>query len=90
MTRKTKYNKTGIEKIPNDKPVLYQIKTENGNLNYVGIAKKDRVQDRIKEHLGEIPGASVSIEQFNSIGDAREKEKNVIKRNKPKYNTQDK
>ena len=90
MAKKAKYNKTEIEQLPNDKPVLYRIETENGNLNYAGIAKKGRVQERIKEHLGEIPGASVSIEQFSSIDDARQKEKNVINRNKPKYNVQDK
>lgn len=90
MAKKTRYNKTSIEQIPNDKPVLYRIETESGNLNYAGIAQRGRVQDRIKEHLGEIPGATVSVEQFSSISDARKKEKNVIKRNKPKYNTQDK
>ena len=90
MARKTKFNKTSIDKLPEDKPVLYRIETEAGKLNYAGIAKKGRVQDRIKEHLGEIPGVNVSIEQFNSVADARSKEKNVIKRNKPKYNDQDK
>jgi hypothetical protein len=53
-------------------------------------AKRGRVQDRIKEHLGEIPGATVNIEQFGSISDARSKEKNVIKRNQPKYNKEEK
>ena len=89
MTRKTKFNKTAIDKLPNDKPVLYRIETDSGNLNYAGIAKRGRVRDRIKEHLDEIPGANVTIEQFGSINDARSKEKNVIKRNKPKYNKQD-
>lgn len=90
MAKKAKYNKTSIEQLPNDKSVLYRIKTDGGNLNYVGIAQKGRVSERIKEHLGEIPGAIVSIEQFSSINDARAKEKNVINRNKPKYNKQDK
>jgi hypothetical protein len=91
MTRKkVKYNKTSIDQLPNDKPVLYRIETETGNLNYTGIAERGRVRDRIKEHLGEIPGANVNIEQFSSINDARNKEKNVIKRNQPKYNEQDK
>ncbi len=88
MAKKTKYNKTSIDKLPNDKPVLYRINTNNGNLNYAGVAKRGRVTERIKEHLGEIPGATVSIEQFNSINDARKKETNVINRNKPKYNKQ--
>lgn len=86
MARTIKYNKSDIEQLPNDKPVLYRIKTKADNLNYVGIAQKGRVRERLKEHLGEIPGATVSIEQFGSISDARKKEKNVIKRNNPKYN----
>ncbi len=88
MAKKINYNKTSIDQLPNDKPALYKIETEGGGLNYTGIAKRGRVTDRIKEHLGEIPGATVSIEQFSSIDDARNKETNVIKRNKPKYNKQ--
>ena len=85
-TKKVKYNKDGISQLPNNKPVLYSIETESGTLNYTGIAKRGRVQERIEEHLGEIPGAMVRIEQFSSIQDARKKETNVIKRNNPKYN----
>ncbi len=90
MAKKTKFNKSGIEKIPTDKPVMYRIQTESGKDNYVGIAQRGRGQDRLNEHLGNIPGATVVVEQFNSINDARAKEKNVIKRNQPKYNDQDK
>jgi len=89
-TKKVNYNKTGIDKLPDDKPVLYRIKTETGNENYVGVAQGGRVRERITEHLGEIPGATVSIEQFSSIDDARSKEPNVINRAKPKYNKQGK
>lgn len=80
------FNKTEIKKLPNNKPVLYKIKTESGNTNYTGIAKRGRVQERLEEHLGKIPGASVHIEQFNSIKDAGKKEANVIKKSQPKYN----
>ena len=86
MLKKVKFNKSSIDQLPNDKPVLYRIQTDGGNLNYAGIAQRGRVQDRLKEHLGERPGATVTIEQFNSISDARQKETNVIKRKKPKYN----
>ncbi len=89
-TKKVKYNKTDIKNLPNDKPVLYRIETEGGKLNYTGIAKRSRVPDRIKEHLGVIPRSTVKIEQFNSIQEARKKEKNVIKRNQPKFNDQGK
>ena len=90
MTRKVKYNKSSVNKLSDDKPVLYNIKTENGKVNYTGTAKRGRVKERIGEHLGEIPGASVSVEQFDSIVDARAKEKKVIKRDQPKYNKQGK
>jgi len=58
-TKTVRYNKQGINQLPNDKPVLYRIKTESGNLNYVGIAQKGWVRERISEHLKEIPGAKV-------------------------------
>ena len=85
-TRKVKYNKEGTSQLPNDKPVLYRIETESGNLNYAGVAKRGRVKERITEHLGEIPGTTVRIEQFSSISNAQRKEAGVIKRNRPKYN----
>ena len=91
MARKTvKYNKTGISQLPNDRPALYRIKTTGKKDNYVGVAKRGRVRDRISEHLRDIPGAKVQIEQMPSIGDARKKESNVIKRGQPKYNKEGK
>ncbi len=66
-TKTTKYTKPSIKDLPNDKPVLYRIETEGGRLNYAGIAKRGRVRARIDEHLGEIPGATVKIEQFASV-----------------------
>jgi excinuclease UvrABC nuclease subunit len=89
MTRKTvKFNQNGAAKLPNDKPVVYKIQTESGKTNYVGTAKRGRVQERIQEHLdaGEIPGARVQIEQMSSIQEAQVKEQNVISRTQPKYN----
>ncbi len=88
--KKVKYNKTGIEQLPNDKPVLYRIDSAGGNPNYVGVAKRGRVRERIAEHIGEIPGATVRIEQLSSVEEARQKEARVIKRSKPKYNEQGK
>ena len=91
MGKKTSnFNKKGITKLPNDKPVLYKIKTQSGGTNYAGTAKKGRVQERLQEHLGKIPGAKVQIEQFKSIKDAEKKESNVIKVSQPKYNEEGK
>lgn len=89
-TKKVKYNENGINQLPNNKPVIYRIETQGRKLNYAGIAKQGRVKNRIKEHLGQIPGASVRVEQFSSIKDALTKEARVIKRNQPKYNEQGK
>jgi predicted GIY-YIG superfamily endonuclease len=91
MAKKTvKYNSNSISQLPNNKPVVYKILTGSDNNNYTGIAKRGRVQERIKEHLNEIPGARVQIEQMTSIAEARNKETNIIKRSQPKYNKQGK
>lgn len=88
------FNKQGISQLPNDKPAVYKIQTNNGKNNYTGIAQRGRVQERIAEHLTSakhaIPGAKVQIEQMPSIKDARAKESRVISRSKPKYNKQGK
>jgi hypothetical protein len=89
-TKTVKYNKQSIEKLPNDKPVLYRIETGSGNMRYVGVAQRGRVQEIISEHLGKIPGAVVIIEQFDNISEAQRKEVNVIKRTQAKYNKQGK
>ena len=91
MAKKTiKNNKTSISKLPNDKPVMYKIKTPSGKVNYVGVAKRGRVQRRLEEHLpgGKeyIPGAKVQIEQCSSIAEARKNEAATIKRIQPKHN----
>jgi excinuclease UvrABC nuclease subunit len=93
MAKKTvRFNKSGVEKLPDNKPVVYKIMTERGKPNYVGVAQRNRVQDRIGEHLqdGKTPGAKVQIEQMTSIKAAKAKEQNIIARNKPKYNDQGK
>jgi excinuclease UvrABC nuclease subunit len=89
-TKKSKYNKTGIEKLPNNKPAVYKILTATGKPNYVGVAKRGRIQERISEHIGEIPGANVQIQQTESIAEARKKEAGIIKRSNPRYNKQGK
>ena len=93
MAKKTvNFNKSGVAKLPNDKPVVYRIKTAGGKTNYVGVAKRARAQERIQEHLdaSKIPGAKVQIEQVSSIAEAREKEEGIISKTQPKYNKEGK
>lgn len=85
-SKKVNYNKTNIGKLPNDKPAVYKIKTTAGNINYIGVAKRGRVNERIAEHLGKIPGSTVEIKTFETVDEARKNETAVIKRIKPKYN----
>ncbi len=85
-TKKVPFNDSGINQLPDDKPVVYRIDTKGGRSNYVGVAQRGRVHERIGEHLGNIPGATVRVDQFPSIQDAKENEGRVIKRSQPKYN----
>ena len=86
MKRNATYDKAGIETLADDKPIVYRIQTQTGKDNYVGVAKRGRASDRIAEHLGEIPGAKVKIEQHATIQDAKASEARIIKRQQPKYN----
>ena len=89
-----KNNKTNISKLPNDKPVMYKYKTDGGKVNYVGVAQRGRVQERLEEHLpggkDYVPGAKIQIEQFGSIAEARKKETAAIESIRPKHNEQSK
>jgi len=95
MAKKTvPFNEKGIEKLPDNKPVVYKILTDGGKNNYTGVAQRGRVQERLKEHLPDgkdyIPGAKIQIEQMNSIDDAKRKEALIISRIKPPHNKQGK
>jgi hypothetical protein len=84
-TKTVKYNRQGIEKLPEDLPVLYRIIDESGRMNYVGVAQKGYVRERIARHLEKVPGKKVQIEQFANLEDAMKKEINVIRRAKARY-----
>jgi predicted GIY-YIG superfamily endonuclease len=84
-----KFNQTAIGAADNDNPVVYTLK-KGGNPVYVGIAQRGRVQERLTEHLGEIPATEFSTRSYDSISEAREAEERKIKREKPKYNDQHK
>jgi len=85
------FNKDDIEKLPNNKPAVYEILNKNNENIYTGIAERSRVIDRIKEHLpsgkDSIPGGRrVKIIQKTSINEAKESEERIILRSQPKYN----
>ncbi len=91
MAKKTvPFNQKGIEKLSDNKPVVYRILTGGSKNNYTGVAQGGRVQERLKEHLpggkDHVPGAKVQIEQMASIEQAEAKESRIIARSKPRYN----
>ena len=85
------FNKEGIEALAKDKPVVYVIEDNRGNNLYTGVAKRGRVEERLKEHLPSGPapvtgGKRVRIQQKPSIGEATESEARIIKRSQPPQN----
>lgn len=88
--RRVPFNRSGIDRLPDDRPVVYRIQTEGGRNNYTGTAMRGRVQERLREHLPSgkdpIPGASVEIEQTRTIQEARRRESEVISRSRPPHN----
>lgn len=93
MSRKTvSFNRSGVKKLPDNKPVVYKIKTSGEKVNYIGSAEKGRVRERLGEHLKNdtVPGSKVVIEQKHTIAEARDSEYRSITLIKPKYNKQGK
>lgn len=85
------FDEKGIEGLAKDKPVVYNIENKNGKTLYTGVAKKGRVEDRLKEHLPGGPdpvrgGAKVKIQQKSSIADAEKAEARVLKQKQPPQN----
>ena len=85
------FDEKGIEGLAKDKPVVYDIEDKSGKTLYTGVAKKGRVEDRLKEHLpgGQDPirgGSKVKIRQKASIADAEKAEARAIKKNQPPQN----
>lgn len=81
------FSKEGIEFLSKDKPVVYKIENNKGNLLYVDVAKRGRVEERLKEHLpcSSAPirgGSKVKIIQKSSINKALKAENRIIKQPK--------
>jgi len=87
----TNFTQEDINKLAQDKPVVYKLLNSKGENVYTGSSKKGQVESRIKDHLPRgsdpVPGVKkVRIEQHDSISEAQESEKRIISRSKPKHN----
>ncbi len=87
------FNREGIEKLAADKPAVYKLLDPQGANLYTCIAKRGRVQERLKEHLSggkdPIRGAKkVELLQKSSIDEAKKTESRILSRSKPPRNKQ--
>jgi len=85
------FNPEGIGTLTKNKPVVYKILDSDGDNIYTGIAKRGRVEQRLREHLPKGPdpipgGVKVRVEPKSNITEARESEARIIKRSQPKHN----
>ena len=95
FNRSQKFTKTNIGKMPENKAIVYKIKSNTGKNLYTGIAGRGRGQDRLLEHKeskGEkIPGGTrFQITQVKNKDRAEQVEKQIIRKEQPKFNEQNK
>jgi excinuclease UvrABC nuclease subunit len=85
------FSKTGTQKAPENKPIVYKLLNKEGTNIYTGKAKRGRGPERLGEHLpggqDPIPSAKTfQIKQMPSVAEAEKEEKPIIEREKPRYN----
>src|SRR3989338_1519074 len=95
FSRSKSFTKANIQSTPDDKAVVYKIKNDGGKNLYTGIAGRGRVQERLLEHkeLKEesVPGGTkFQIAQVENKDRARKIETQIIKKEQPKFNEQNK
>ncbi len=95
FNRTQKFTKANIEKAPRDKSIVYKLKNTTGKNLYTGIAGRGRTQDRLLEHKElkreKIPGATqFQFAQVKNKDRAEQVEKQIIRKEQPKFNEQNK
>jgi len=93
FSRTQKFTKENIEKVPKNKAIIYKIKNAKGENLYTGIAGRGRVHQRLLEHKelkkDKIPGGTrFQFAQVKNKERAEVIEKQIIKREQPKFNKQ--
>lgn len=95
FSRTQKFTKENIAKVPQDKAIVYKIKSRGGENLYTGIAGRGRSQERLEEHKDikkeKIPdGTRFQFTQVKNKDRARVLEKQIIKKEQPEFNEQHK
>lgn len=91
FSRTQKFTKENIAKVPKNKAIIYKIKNVKGENLYTGIAGRGRVQQRLLEHKElkkeKIPsGTRFQFAQVKNKERAKIVEKQIIKKEQPKFN----
>lgn len=95
FSRTQKFTKENIAKVPKNKAIIYKIKNASGENLYTGIAGRGRVHQRLLEHKElkkeRIPGGTrFQFTQVKNKDRAEIVEKQIIKKEQPKFNKQNK
>jgi len=95
FNRTQKFIQKNIERVPENKSIVYKIKNSTGKNLYTGIAGRNRGQDRLLEHKElkreKIPGGTkFQFVQVKNKDRAEKIEKQIIKKEQPKFNEQNK
>lgn len=95
FSRTQKFTKANIENVPENKSIVYKIKSSGGENLYTGVAGRGRGQDRLLEHKElkkeEIPGGTkFQFAQVKNKDRAEQIEKQIIKKEQPEFNEQNK
>ena len=95
FNRTQKFTKENIANVPQDKAIIYKIKSRGGENLYTGIAGRGRSQERLLEHKEikkeKIPeGTKFQYAQVKTKVCAHEVEKSIIKKEQPDFNQQHK
>ena len=86
-----RFTKTNIAKVLTDKPIVYKLKNAANKNIYTGEAKRLRPQERLSDHLpggqDPIPGVTTfQVKQKQRVDQAKREEREIIQKEKPKYN----
>jgi len=95
FNRTQKFTKANISNILENKAIVYKIKDVKGENLYTGIAGRGRGQDRLLEHKElkreTIPGGSrFQYAQVKNKDRAEQVEKQIIKKEQPRFNVKEK
>jgi hypothetical protein len=93
FSKTQKFTKENVFKVPENKAIVYKIKNSDGKNLYTGIAGRGRGQDRLIEHKElkreKIDGGTrFQYAQVKTKDRAEKIEKQIIKKEEPKFNIQ--